>query len=117
MPKTTAEHMHTEFRFADGNAAVLQLREVWNNYRIVGVDHEGNPFRTSIGLWNRLRPATEDDFRKFARDAEIHAGTVIISREPEFPEQVVWQQGRTLGIAPDEATAYADAAAMCREVE
>lgn len=30
---------------------------------------------------------------------------LIISREPEFPGQVVWQQGRTLGIAPDEATA------------
>ena len=38
---------------------------------------------------------------------------LIISREPEFPGQVVWQQGATLGIAPDEATARADAAAIC----
>ena len=42
---------------------------------------------------------------------------LTITREPEFPGQVVWQQGRTLGIAPDEATAQADAAAMCQEVE
>lgn len=42
---------------------------------------------------------------------------LIITRHPEFPGQVVWQQGRTLGIAPDEATAQADAAAMCQEVQ
>ena len=41
---------------------------------------------------------------------------LAITREPEFPGQVVWQQGRTLGIAPDEATAHA-AAAACREVQ
>lgn len=42
---------------------------------------------------------------------------LIITREPEFPGQVVWQQGATLGIAPDEATASDDAAAICQEVE
>lgn len=42
---------------------------------------------------------------------------LIISHEPEFPGQVVWQQGGTLGIAPDEETARAYAAAVCREVE
>lgn len=41
---------------------------------------------------------------------------LTITREPEFPGQVVWECGTTLGIAPDEATAQADAAA-CREVE
>ena len=41
----------------------------------------------------------------------------IISREPEFPGQVVWECGSTLGIARDEATARADAAAVCKEVE
>ena len=42
---------------------------------------------------------------------------LIITTEPEFPGQVVWQQGSTLGIAPDEATASDDAAAICQEVE
>ena len=42
---------------------------------------------------------------------------LIISREPEFPGQVVWESGAVLGIAPDEATARADAAAICQEVE
>lgn len=41
---------------------------------------------------------------------------LTITREPEFPGQVVWQQGAMLGIAPDEATAHA-AAAACREVQ
>lgn len=42
---------------------------------------------------------------------------LIISREPEFPGQVVWECGSTLGVAKDEATARADAAAVCKEVE
>lgn len=81
MALTTDEHTHTKYRFAKGNAAVLQLREVWNNYRVLGVDHEGNPFRTSIGLWNRLEPATENDFREYAREAEIVAGTITPTTE------------------------------------
>ena len=42
---------------------------------------------------------------------------LTITHEPEFPGQVVWECGTTLGIAPDEATARADAAAICQEVE
>ena len=41
---------------------------------------------------------------------------LTITREPEFPGQVVWQCGAVLGIASDEATARADAAAICQEV-
>ena len=41
---------------------------------------------------------------------------LIITTEPEFPGQVVWESGAVLGIAPDEATARADAAAICQEV-
>lgn len=41
----------------------------------------------------------------------------MISREPEFPGQVVWECGAVLGIARDEATARAAAAAICQEVE
>lgn len=68
---TTDHHMEDEFRFAEGSdCCVLQKRELIQNYRVKGVDHEGNPFATSIGLWNRLKPATEDDFRFFAQQAE-----------------------------------------------
>ena len=50
-------------------------------------------------------------------DEQQDAADLTIGCEPEFPGQVVWQRGAVLGIAPDEATARADAAAMCQEVE
>jgi len=57
-----------EFRFGKGGrSSVLQFRELINNYRVVGVDHEGTPFRMSIGIWNSLELATEDDFRRLAQ--------------------------------------------------
>lgn len=60
-----------EFRFAKGgHSCVLQFRELINNYRVVGVAHEGTPFRMSIGIWNSLELATEDDFRRLAQEAE-----------------------------------------------
>lgn len=60
-----------EFRFGKGGrSSVLQFRELINNYRVVGVDHEGEPFRMSIGIWNSLELATEDDFRRLAHLAE-----------------------------------------------
>ena len=60
-----------EFRFAEGGrSSVLQFRELINSYRVVGVDHAGNPFRTSIGIWNSLELATEHDFRRLAQEAE-----------------------------------------------
>lgn len=60
-----------EFRFGKGGrSSVLQFRELINNYRVVGVHHEGTPFRMSIGTWNSLELATEDDFRRLAQEAE-----------------------------------------------
>ena len=60
-----------EFRFGKGGrSSVLRFRELINNYRVVGVAHEGTPFRMSIGIWNSLELATEDDFRRLAQEAE-----------------------------------------------
>lgn len=60
----TTNRPEDEFRFAENSdCCVLQKRELIENYRVRGVDHEGNPFATSIGLWKRLKPATEEDFR------------------------------------------------------
>lgn len=62
-----------EFRFAkDSDSRILQKRELFGNYRVIGVDHEGNPFRMSYGLWKRLKLATEEDFRRCCQQSEIN---------------------------------------------
>ena len=61
-----------EFRFGKGGrSSVLEFRELINNNRVVAVCHEGTPFRMSIGSWNSLELATEDDFRRLAQEAEL----------------------------------------------
>ena len=62
------------------------------------------------------RAVPKDIMRQVVGRLRQEAAALAITREPEFPGQVVWECGTVLGIARDEATAHA-AAAACREVQ
>jgi hypothetical protein len=81
--------MNVEYRFSENRAAVLKMCDCVGNYRVKGLDHRGNKFRTSIGQWNKLELATEKDYCEFfKRDNHISNNSVTSSGSRSFKMQI-----------------------------
>lgn len=77
--------MNVEYRFSENRAAVLKMCDCVGNYRVKGLDHQGNKFRTSIGQWNRLELATEEDYCDFFK-RDNHISNNPMPSDQKFPE-------------------------------